>query len=330
MAGPVLERGPEGSWDDSSPGGHAVLDSAGIVYKMWYGASDDPNRIGNIGYAESDTRIPVLTLIGEPLLDTSMVLEAVSTRDGSILMAFPGPEMPADSVVKYAVASVHAVANVPTRIPLTAVQPGSYMVTAISDSGCICYRGVTIRIVDDLKPPDVLLEKKSIHYGESIIASSSKDGVLFLVENGTPANMYYIRNSRFLIDSAVVKSNIPVAFSSSGLQAEEYRLYALDKYGFLSKPEQLAVFPSGISRPASSENWMIFYPNPFDNQLMIRLPKQGNYALSIYSLSGQVVRGFEWKGGSNEIDLSSLDPGQYIIKINSGDRSWSGKLMKLP
>jgi hypothetical protein len=209
-ANPVLKTGPEGAWDNSSLGWHAVLNSAGVKIKIWYGASDDPNRLGSIGYGESDTRVPVLTIICESLLDTTMTLEVETSQDGSIYIIPLGTRLVADSIVKYKVASTDALANTLTRIPLNEVQHGEYLVTAVSHFRCVCYQGVAIKLVEDLMPPSLTLAKVSINYSEPIIATSSKDGILFLVDELTPAKIHYIRSCRFLIDSSMVKANVPI------------------------------------------------------------------------------------------------------------------------
>ena len=108
-----------------------------------------------------------------------------------------------------------------------------------------------------------------------------------------------------------------------------YKLFAMDTYGMLSAPREILVGRVGIHQPASGQNWVSIYPNPADNLLRIHLPNQGEYRLSIFALSGQEVFVAEWQGASREIDLAPLDAGVYIIRVETEDLRWAGKLVKL-
>lgn len=326
---PVLKTGPAGSWDDSSLGWHAIIDSASIKYKMWFGGLDDPNGWGRIGYAESDTRVPILTLQSETLLDTTMTLEVETNLDASVYLLPMDTKIMVDSILQNAVRSAEAVANATTAIPLTGISPGSYCVAAISDYGFVCYRGVEVQIRDDINPPEILLQKESIGIDEPIIATSSKDGVVFLVEGTTPSQLVYIRSSRFLIDSAEVQADVPVEFTSENWDSGVYKLFAMDTYGMLSTSKTILVGGVGIHQPVSGQNWVSIYPNPADNLLSIHLLNQGNYRLRILALSGQEVIVAEWQGASREIDLTPLDAGVYVIRVETENLRWAGKLVKL-
>jgi hypothetical protein len=224
---------------------------------------------------EKVTKVPVLTIICESLLDTTMTLEVETSQDGSIYIIPLGTRLVADSIVKYKVASTDALANTLTRIPLNEVQHGEYLVTAVSHFRCVCYQGVAIKLVEDLMPPSLTLAKVSINYSEPIIATSSKDGILFLVDELTPAKIHYIRSCRFLIDSSMVKANVPIELTTVDIEGD-YRLFAIDNYGCHSIPHKITVWPVGINQSHSDENRLSIYPNPTDELLTIHLQKQGD------------------------------------------------------
>ncbi len=60
------------------------------------------------------------------------------------------------------------------------------------------------------------------------------------------------------------------------------------------------------------------YPNPADQFLNIELPVKGNYNAQILNTVGAVISDFELSG-DKIVDVSSLSPGFYLLKISSNN-----------
>jgi hypothetical protein len=70
---------------------------------------------------------------------------------------------------------------------------------------------------------------------------------------------------------------------------------------------------------------MTIYPNPAKNELTLSLKHNDVYDVSVSNLFGQVLMHTQNK---NEIDMSDLKAGVYIIAITQGQNKFSQKLIK--
>jgi hypothetical protein len=72
-----------------------------------------------------------------------------------------------------------------------------------------------------------------------------------------------------------------------------------------------------------------FYPNPVSDILRVRLKiGDADAALSIYNLSGKLVKCVLVKNSETTIDLKHLDNGAYIAVIRTGSGVKQYKLIK--
>ena len=70
------------------------------------------------------------------------------------------------------------------------------------------------------------------------------------------------------------------------------------------------------------------YPNPVTDILNIELPTTENYTVSIYNSIGDVVTQTATTSSVFTIDMSAYKSGIYIVKINTNNKSYSGKIVK--
>ena len=84
---------------------------------------------------------------------------------------------------------------------------------------------------------------------------------------------------------------------------------------------------SNIVGITSQASCLHLYPNPAQNKLYFKSHDSG--IAKIYSLSGQVLLVTHVLPGKNQIDISSLPPGNYFIKIVGNKMSWVGKFVVL-
>jgi hypothetical protein len=78
------------------------------------------------------------------------------------------------------------------------------------------------------------------------------------------------------------------------------------------------------------EQELAFYPNPFDDKIMILL-QQGVNKLSITDTDGKVIGTLSFDTPSSqfqELELSWLSKGIYIIQVSSGQNVYTGKMIK--
>lgn len=71
-----------------------------------------------------------------------------------------------------------------------------------------------------------------------------------------------------------------------------------------------------ISVNETTENVFYMYPNPL-NQSNLNITLQNNSNVSLFNLSGQLIKTYQLKSGNNSVNLDFLNKGLYMIKCNS-------------
>ena len=71
-----------------------------------------------------------------------------------------------------------------------------------------------------------------------------------------------------------------------------------------------------ISVNETTENVFYMYPNPL-NQSNLNITIENNSNVSLFNLSGQLIKTYQLKSGNNSVNLDFLNKGLYIIKCNS-------------
>ncbi len=323
---PILE-GTAGSWDANNIAFSAVNDSVGVKYKMWYmGNSADTN---GIGYAESDTRVPYLSVIeSKPVFDSTDTIVAEIVLDGNIYIVLEGTSPVVDSILKYMVTSAEVLANTEAEIPLTDLSIGKYTILGVSTMGFVSTNPYPLEVVADASPPSLTLDSNIVKQGDTIYATSNKDGTIYLVNEETPADLKKIRMLFTLQDSLTAQANIPVEFPSAGLSVKDYWLYAVDIYGFISKPDTVTIVP-GTGVEENINTGISIYPNPANDLIIIETNKVGQYFIELNSINGQLIYSTKMEGPTHQIDLSSFQKGLYFITIRSRDYVMTKKIIKL-
>ena len=149
---PIFEGTP-GGWDEKSILSMAIIDSAQVKYKMWYCGNSTTADDGNIGYAESDTRIPILVVNSISCLGTTDTVVAEIDLDGVIYIVPDGTALVMDSINTYKVASEEAMAEQEIQIPYAGLSPGRYTVVAASDVGFVCTNPILFEVLENPDPP---------------------------------------------------------------------------------------------------------------------------------------------------------------------------------
>lgn len=73
---------------------------------------------------------------------------------------------------------------------------------------------------------------------------------------------------------------------------------------------------TGVQNIVQKNNFQVF-PNPSKNFILLRNIPEGEYIVSIYSISGSQIFNMKTSSILNSIDVSSLKTGMYLIKANN-------------
>jgi bacillolysin len=94
--------------------------------------------------------------------------------------------------------------------------------------------------------------------------------------------------------------------------------------------------PTGIGNTTADKDGLSIkgYPNPFTESIMLEIPGDlgQNCTVDIMSQTGQIVYSavFDRVGGSTlSLDLKTLAPGYYILRLKNDNRTASGKIIKM-
>jgi glycosidase len=96
------------------------------------------------------------------------------------------------------------------------------------------------------------------------------------------------------------------------LEPGEYRIYTSKRLG---KPDITA----GVHELGADRKYFHVYPNPVSGMLYLE-PVPESSRLTIINNTGQVVRILEMEGNQDQVDLSSLPPGFYILSRQTGTK----------
>lgn len=97
----------------------------------------------------------------------------------------------------------------------------------------------------------------------------------------------------------------------------------------LSKPLPASSVVNSINiLTAANSGYINVYPNPAKNFIMIDLPKTLSATVIIYDINGKQVMKENINSANQKINIASLIPGVYTIKITNDDSSQTGKFLK--
>ena len=80
-----------------------------------------------------------------------------------------------------------------------------------------------------------------------------------------------------LHDSLTAQANTPVEFPTDGLSVKDYWLYAVDIYGFISKPDTVTVMLGSSWIEENAKAGISIYPNPAIDLIIIETNNDGRY-----------------------------------------------------
>ena len=100
--------------------------------------------------------------------------------------------------------------------------------------------------------------------------------------------------------------------------------YSYTKTYFLSRLQSEVIHP--INYPETFE----IYPNPTQGSLTINFnPDNKNVSIEIYDIQGKLIMNTDLTNYSNNINISSLSKGLYIVKLKTDSNTICRKIIKL-
>jgi enterochelin esterase-like enzyme len=279
--------------------------------------------------------VPTIRTYSDYYLENSDTLVIETDMEGK-LYTVPYLSTPAtDSIFKYKIAVTEVMADEKNEFQLSGFEYGRYLVFTESKDSTISNIPVEYWVVPDASVPEVLA-MDTVHQGDSIRVSCSKDGTLALMSCirsrcprlSTVTEIIRPPYSSLLIDSLTVLADQEVSFSTDNLSPGSYMIYGWDQYGIVSEPSILQVIegPVGISNICPPE--IELFPNPANKVVTLFTHHHGLYNLTISSINGKLIHSSQTEGTTHQIDLSSFQKGVYFITIRSKDFMTTRKIIK--
>ncbi|MEP7259351.1 MAG: T9SS type A sorting domain-containing protein [Flavitalea sp.] len=212
-------------------------------------------------------------------------------------------------------------ASAPSNVQWTA--NGNKAVTVGLDNGMCTVTTLTKNVVVSSVLP-VKLISFSGSYSKSkvelkwVADDENNEGKYFIIERAKQSTFDSI--GRVAVSSAIgsVTYNFSDADALAG--ANQYRLKQVDRNGSFS-------YSKIITITATASQAMQVYPNPAVSMLSFRVGSEGSQAvfLQVYSITGRMAisKKQHLAAGLNEgaLDISSLQPGSYFLRIASSDEA---------
>jgi S-formylglutathione hydrolase len=280
--------------------------------------------------------VPTVSLSGAYYLENRDSLVVNSDFDGKIYIVPSSTNRAIDSIYRYQVATADVFANTPVEIKLSEFGYAKYRVFALNSDNAISNIPGEFCVVPDKSPLLLNLKRDTVERGQSISVSSGRDGKVCLhhapfLNLDTLYTASDIMNSSRLIECTEALADTEVSFSTDGLIEKSYWIYGFDKYGIVSDPITVFVKVTTVSiiemdeRPLEIE----LFPNPAMEKITIQFNIIGIYEVSITSLNGQLFYKIRMEGSTQQISLSSLQKGIYIVSVRSMSSVTKRKMIKL-
>ncbi|PLX22007.1 MAG: hypothetical protein C0597_02880, partial [Marinilabiliales bacterium] len=199
-------------------------------------------------------------------------------------------------------------------------EEGDYELKVISFFNNIAYESNSSNALADFKPLINSVSKTSgvdNTISIDVEINENYDSLQILLDN-----MRNKSTTEFEIGSNVFSANI----SSTKTYNVTVKGY-IDGNGFESNSMYISMIHVGIS-DVFNVNSLKAYPNPTSGMVTVELPNElnGSYQIQVYSLSGAQVYSKTITNFENRIDLSDLNNGIYILRLENEGEIYSQKL----
>ena len=177
--------------------------------------------------------------------------------------------------------------------------PGGYTVTIVDATGCVQTESVTIAP------------------GAQLFTNITQlNGTITAIGNGGTEPYGYTWNTG--------ETTASISPDSSGT----YTVIITDANGCMTTGVIEFVYTSSVHIQVFQGR---IYPNPAQSYVYIELPESiGHYAISVFSVNGSQIENVSTSTYADgaQIDVASLNPGMYILKIATRDMQYTSRIIK--
>jgi len=146
----------------------------------------------------------------------------------------------------------------------------------------------------------------------SIISPATVEDGKDVIFTAVPATNFVVKEWK--LNGIVVVGNITNNYTLSTLSADD---------------TVTIEFKSTVGINEVTENVVSIYPNPTHNSITIEQPFSKNTMISIFNIMGELVLQKKMESTAQQIDISGIPNGSYIIQVKSNDKTEFGKIVKL-
>ena len=294
-----------------------------IVYAV---DGHDNVSVASAVIAVVDLTAPILSDVSPGPVEPGDNIAATSNESGAIFLVPDGTAPNVGAIVAAQVAEASATANVAVALATTGIELGDYIVYAVDGSDNVSASSAVIEVVDLTAPVLSDVTAGPIEVGTEILATSNEDGMIYLVPDGTAANIGDITSAQLAQITAT--ANVAGTLATTGIATGDYVVYAVDGSDNLSAASPvITITPvSSIDPNNANPDQVQLYPSIVTDILYIKSKVEVSSAL-VYSLQGAQVINITTP--TDRIDMSGLADGVYIVKVKLlDDTIYSGKVNK--
>ena len=201
---------------------------------------------------------------------------------------------------------------------------GDNQILKTTDGG-VNWMDLTSNIVlNDNTPPTLQVEEVQPNF-KTIKAVSSESGMMYLAPEYTARDLLQIQSLAF--ESIEAQANVACLISYLMYEESAFWLYAADQAGNISAPFTINV---ALTNTVNIDaNRVSIYPNPVHKMMTVSTGDLGPMVIKIRNLNGQTVLITELTGNSEQLNLSELNSGIYIVRMSTKDGVMERKIIKL-
>jgi hypothetical protein len=206
---------------------------------------------------------------------------------------------------------------------------GTYYLRAFDSTGDVWSTSCASTVVmfpDNTSPVLSDVTAGPIEAGTAISATSNEDGMIYLVPDGTASDLGSITAAK--VAEATAVAGVASTMATDGLPEDDYVVYAVDGADNVSaaSPAITVTWASYIDLNSANPNLVQIYPVNVTDVLYIKSSIQVS-SVKVFSLQGSQVLSINT--AVDQVDLSTLNAGVYIVSIQLEDRQvFNGKITK--
>ena len=275
----------------------------------------------------ADVTPPVLSGVTTGPIEEGDAIAATSNEAGMIYLVPDGTAATVGAIGTAKVAEAAATANVAVSLSTSGLAMGDYVVYAIDGSDNVSTASTAITIADLTAPVLSAVTTGPIEVGTDIMATSNEDGMIYLVPDGTAVVAVGDITAAQVAQVASI-SSVASTLATSGIAAGDYVVYAVDGSDNISIASSVITINeiTYIDLNSASSDMVQIYPVSVKNTLHIKSKLQVSSTI-VYSIQGSQI--INLSGPRDQIDMSGLETGVYIVSIRLVDKSeFSAKVTK--